>query len=75
MHAVLSLPQAESAALPPDRFPIFEEAKRGVNRDGHVEVAKAYYSVPPDYLGHTLWVRWDPRVVRIFDIQMRLIAV
>ena len=53
--------------LPLERFPFFHEGKRIVHRDGHVEVAKAYYSVPPEYLGHTLWVRWDLRLVRIFN--------
>lgn len=61
--------------LPEARFPHFDEAQRSVHRDGHVEVAKAYYSVPPEYLGHRLWVRWDGRVVRIFDSMMRQIAV
>ena len=37
-------------ALPRDRFPCFHEDKRKVNRDGHVEVDKAYYSVPPEYM-------------------------
>ena len=46
-----------------------------VHRDGHVEVAKAYYSVPPEYLGHKLWVRWDLRLVRIFNGRMEQIAV
>jgi transposase len=50
--------------LPTQRFPFFHEGKRSVHRDGHVEIAKAYYSVPPEYLGHTLWVRWDLRLVR-----------
>jgi hypothetical protein len=36
-------------ALPADRFPFFHEAQRVVHRDGHVEVDKAYYSVPPEY--------------------------
>jgi transposase len=61
--------------LPPDRFPLFQEAKRTVNRDGHVEVGKAYYSVHYDYLGHDVWARWDARLVRIFDLHMRPIAV
>ena len=51
------------------------KGKRIVHRDGHVEVAKAYYSVPPEYLGHTLWVRWDLRLVRIFNNRMEQIAV
>jgi len=61
--------------LPLERFPHFNEGQRSVHRDGHVEVDKAYYSVPPEYLGHRLWVRWDGRVVRIFDSRMRQIAV
>ena len=46
-----------------------------MHRDGHVEVAKAYYSVPPEYLGHRLWVRWDGRLVRIFNDRWEQIAV
>jgi transposase len=53
--------------LPPGRFPCFQEAQRIVNRDGHVEVAKAYYSAPPEFVGRTVWARWDGRVVRLFD--------
>ena len=41
--------------LPLERFANFQEARRKVNRDGHIEVAKAYYSAPPEYLGRTLW--------------------
>jgi transposase len=33
--------------LPAERLPFFYESRRKVHRDGHVEVAKAYYSVPP----------------------------
>jgi len=61
--------------LPPGRFPLFQEAQRSVHRDGHVEVAKAYYSVPPEHVGHRLWVRWDGHLVRIFTQQMEQIAV
>jgi transposase len=61
--------------LPAERFPFFHEGQRIVHRDGHVEIAKAYYSVPPEYLGHTLWVRWDMRLVRIFNGRMEKIAV
>ena len=45
-----------------------------MHRDGHVEVAKAYYPVPPEYLGRTVWVRWDARLVRIFDHRLQPIA-
>ena len=46
-----------------------------MNRDGHIEVAKAYYSAPPEYLGRRVWVRWDGRVVRIFNDRLEQIAV
>jgi Mu transposase, C-terminal domain len=62
-------------ALPVERFPFFHEGQRAVHRDGHVEVDKAYYSVPPEYLGRTLWVRWDSRLVRILGQQLEPIAV
>ena len=61
-------------ALPPTRFPCFEEGRRTVHRDGHVAVARAYYSLPPEYLGREVWVRYDSRLVRLFDARMRLIA-
>lgn len=62
-------------ALPAGRFPRFQEARRTVHRDGHVEVAKAYYSVPPEYLGREVWVRWDGRLVRVFNHRFEQIAV
>jgi hypothetical protein len=40
-----------------------------------VEVAKGYYSVPPEYLGREVWVRWDSRLVRAFNGQFEQIAV
>jgi transposase len=61
--------------LPADRFPFFHEARRKVSRDAHIEVAKAYYSVPAEYLGRELWVRWDARLVRIFDHRFQQIAI
>ena len=69
--------ESERAALlplPVARFPFFEEVERKVNRDGHVEVDKSYYSAPPEYLTRTVWVRWDSRVVRIFNRRMEQIA-
>jgi transposase len=61
--------------LPVARFACFQEAARTVHRDGHVEVARAYYSVPPEYLGRRVWVRWDGRLVRIFNERLEQIAV
>lgn len=61
--------------LPLDRFPCFCEGQRTVSRDGHIEVERAYYSAPPEYLGRRLWVRWDGRLVRLFNQRFEQIAV
>jgi Mu transposase-like protein/integrase-like protein len=60
--------------LPATRFAFFHEGRRTVHRDGHVEVARAYYSVPPEYLARRVWVRWDGHLVRIFNERMAAIA-
>jgi transposase len=60
--------------LPVDHFACFQEAQRTVHRDGHVEVARAYYSVPPEYLGRRVWVRWDGRLVRVFNQKLEAIT-
>jgi hypothetical protein len=58
-----------------DPFPPFREASRKVHRDGHVEVEHAYYSVPPEYLAREVWVRWDARLVRVFNDRMEQLRV
>ena len=60
--------------LPRDRFPSFHEGRRTVSRDGHVEVDKAYYSAPPEFVGRRLWVRWDAHIVRLFDHHWQQLA-
>lgn len=65
----------ELLPLPRERFPFFHEAHRTVHRDGHLEVDKAYYSAPAEYVGHRLWVRWDSRLVRIFNDRFQQVAV
>lgn len=67
--------QAALLALAREPFANFQEAQRKVNRDGHVEVAKAYYSAPPEYLGRTVWVRWDARLVRVFNQRWEQVAL
>jgi len=70
--------EVERSALSPlaaERFPFYHEGRRKVNRDGHIEVARAYYSVPPEYLGRRVWVRFDSRMVRIYNGQLQQIAV
>src|SRR5579884_3412380 len=71
----LEVERAALLPLPRERFPCFQEGSRTVHRDGHVEVARAYYSVPPEYLGRKVWVRWDGRLVRIFNERWQSIAV
>jgi len=63
----LEIEKAALLPLPAARFANFQEAQRRVHIDGHIEVAKAYYSAPPEYVGHTVWARWDGRTVRIFN--------
>ena len=61
--------------LPKERFPFFEEGKRHVSRDGHIEVKRSFYSAPPEYLGSDVWVRWNDQVVRILNHRFEQIAL
>jgi transposase len=67
--------QAALAPLPLAPFPSFHECRRTVHRDGHVEVDRAYYAVPPEYLARAVWVRWDGRLVRIYNDRMEQVAL
>jgi transposase len=62
-------------SLPAERFPSFAEGRRTVQRDGYIEVARAYYSVPPEYLARRVWVRWDGRLVRIYNDRLEQVAL
>lgn len=53
--------------LPAATFPFYEEGRRRVSRDGHVEVQRAFYSAPPEYLGRDVWVRWNEQTVRLLN--------
>jgi transposase len=67
--------RAALVRLPSEPFTNFQEGQRKVSRDGHVEVGKAYYSAPPEYLGRTVWVRWDVRLVRLFNHRWEQVAL
>jgi len=54
---------------------MYQEGRRRVHRDGHIEVARSYYSVPPEYLGREVWVRYDSRLVRVYNDNLEQIAV
>jgi hypothetical protein len=62
-------------ALPAMVFPVFEEARRTVHRDGYVEFGRAYYSVPPEYVGRQVWVRRETRLVRLYNTRREQIAL
>jgi transposase len=53
--------------LPTESFRFYQCGERSVHLDGHVEVERAYYSVPPGYIGHRVQVQWDDKHVRIID--------
>jgi hypothetical protein len=61
--------------LPAMIFPSFEEARRSVHRDGYVEFRRAYYSVPPEYVGCQVWVRHESRLLRIYNSRREQIAL
>lgn len=65
--ALFAQEQKALLPLPPNLFPCFQEGKRTVHRDSYVEVDKAFYTVPPEYIAQVVWVRWDSREVRIFN--------
>jgi len=65
--ALFAQEQKALLPLPPNLFPCFQEGKRTVHRDSYVEVDKAFYTVPPEYIGQVVWVRWDSREVRVFN--------
>jgi transposase len=59
------LPHLQPLPLEPFRY--YQYGKRSVHLDGHIEVAAAYYSVPPGRIGTAVDVQWDDRQVRILD--------
>jgi hypothetical protein len=64
---LFSQERAALLPLPIERFSFFQEARRVVHKDGHVEVDRSYDSAPPEYVGRRLWARWDSRLVRLFN--------
>jgi len=51
--------------LPLEPFRFYEYGQRVVNLDGCVEVAAAYYSAPPGWIGRRVPVQWDGLNVRL----------
>jgi hypothetical protein len=74
VSALFESERAALSPLPDSLFPSFVEARRKVHRDGHVEFEKAYYSVPPEYLGREVWVRGESRIIRVLNHRQEVIA-
>lgn len=74
-HRFETLEKPALQPLPLSLFPVFSAAPRQVHRDGYVEVAKAYYSVPPEYVGRSVWARWDTGLGRIYNVDMKLLTL
>jgi transposase len=60
-------------ALPLAPFRYYQYGERTVHLDGHIEVERAYYSVPPGHIGALVQVQWDEQCVRILDPRTRLL--
>ena len=61
-------------SLPSGLFPCFSEGKRQVHRDSYVEVEHGFYQVPCEYIGQTVWARWDARMVWVYDLKMQAVC-
>jgi hypothetical protein len=60
--------------LPAGLFPCYGEGRRRVHRDSYVEVKGAYYEVGQEYIGKTVWARWDAKMVRILNDRHVVVA-
>jgi transposase len=53
--------------LPIEPFRYYQYGERVVHLDGCVEVERAYYGLPPGWIGRQVKVQWDALHVRILD--------
>lgn len=53
--------------LPENPFPYFKIGERKVHADGHIEVERAYYSVPHRFVGQVLTVHFNGEWVKVLD--------
>ena len=73
--AMFSEERPHLGELPLELFSCYQEGRRRVQRDGFVEVAKSWYEAPAEYIGTTVWARWDGRVVRLLNGKLEQIAM
>jgi len=56
--------------LPETSFPLFKIGERKVNAvDSHIEVAGAYYPVPPQYMGQKVMVHYNQKWIKVYANQ------
>ena len=70
----LELDRPALKSFPSDAFALFRIGTRKVHPDGHIEVERAYYSVPHNLVGQKVEVRWDRKMLRVFAFD-KLVAV
>ena len=59
--------RAALGPLPLEPFRYYQYGRRTVHLDGCVEVASAYYSAPPGWIGRRVDVQWNDAHVRLLD--------
>ncbi len=67
-------PQRTNSPCPPSLFPCFEEAPTPCIRTA-TSNCKRTVSVPPEYVGRQVWVRWEAKLVRVFNHRHEQVAV
>jgi hypothetical protein len=60
--------------LPLEFTRAIRKAAAGSSATAFVEVAKAYYEAPPEFIGRQVWARWDGRMVRLLNDRMEQIG-
>ncbi|MEW5911375.1 MAG: IS21 family transposase [Thermodesulfobacteriota bacterium] len=70
----LELEKPALLPLPAEPFAFFNIGTRKVHQDGHIELERTYYSVPHQYVGRQVEVRWDQKLVRIL-VDDQVVAV
>jgi transposase len=71
VREMFELERPSLAPLPTTRFSYYQVLERRVHLDGHIEVAGAYYSAPPRYVGSKVIVHAGSLWVRIIDAQSK----
>ncbi len=70
----IELEQNALQPLPQKPYELFDIALRKVHPDGYIEVKKAFYSVPHQYLGKEVEVHFTNQILRVY-CEHHLIAV